>query len=577
MCGIAGIYSTVHMPELQTQVNVMLQAQRHRGPDNLKANYYNNRVALGHNRLSIIDLSENANQPFRSSFERYSIVFNGEIYNYKELRESLSTDFVFRTQSDTEVLLSAYVKWGKDCLQYLNGMFAFAVYDLEEDKIFAARDRFGVKPFYYHDGEGIFLFASEIKALHAYGVTRTPNERMWASYLTKGVYSWEGNTFWRGIKELPAGHYIEVGPSAEPKTNSWYSFVDSIKKRRKDPEYNSRTFEQHLRVYESFLVDAVKLRFRSDVPVGFNVSGGVDSSTLLGVIHQLFPEKKVQAFTFYCNDERYDELPWVKMLMNQTGRAVHEILLQVDEVPELAEKMTIVQDEPYGGIPTLAYGKIFKVARELGCIVLLDGQGMDEAWAGYDYYHKESDSTVQGVKTSPFRPQVLKQAFKEKAYKIQYPEPFDDRMLNMQYRDLFYTKIPRALRFNDRLSMQYSTELREPFLDYRLVEYAFALPAEMKVKNSQPKWALRKLSERYLSGKITTAPKRPLQTPQREWLTENLLDWVEEQVIELQSCEWFEKDRLLQEWKSFKQSEKDNTFFLWQWIGLQLERSFWTY
>lgn len=573
MCGIAGIYSTTPIPELQSRVNTMLQVQRHRGPDYSEGKCYSSQVALGHNRLSIIDLSVSANQPFKSACERYSLVFNGEIYNYKELWDTLSPDFSFRTQSDTEVLLNAYIKWGKECLEYLNGMFAFAIYDQTENKIFAARDRFGVKPFYYHEKEGVFVFASEIKALHAYGLPKKPNGRMWASYLTKGVYTWEGNTFWEGVKELPAGHYLEVDSNAKAKIELWYNFTNRIEKLRRDTVYCNRTQKEHLKIYEALLINAVKLRFRSDVPVGFNVSGGLDSSTLLGVIHQLYPEKEVQAFSFYCDDERYDELPWVKQLMKQTGRTVHEVLLQANEVPKLAEQMSKAQDEPYGGIPTLAYSKIFKLAREKGCIVLLDGQGMDEAWAGYDYYHNNSDSTVQGVKTSPLRPEVLTESFIGKAYEIEYPQPFDNELLNLQYRDLFYTKIPRALRFNDRLSMQYSTELREPFLDYRLVEYAFALPLEMKIQNRHPKWALRKLSEKYLSGEITTAPKRPLQTPQREWLTEDLLDWVEEQVIKLQTCEWFDKDKLLQEWEHFKQGEKDNTFFLWQWIGLQLERT----
>ena len=182
--------------------------------------------------------------------------------------------------------------------------------------------------------------------------------------------------------------------------------------------------------------------------------------------------------------------------------------------------MEFQQDEPYGGVPTLAYAKLFEQARKDEVLVLLDGQGMDEQWAGYDYYTQENDTTIQGVTDSPFKTNILSNDFFAKAEKPEYPKPFDDAILNKQYRDLFYTKIPRALRFNDRISMMFSTELREPFLDYRLVEFAFSLPLDFKIKEGVTKFMLREIASEYLADDLVFAPKRPLQTPQREWLAD---------------------------------------------------------
>ena len=573
MCGIAGIISRQGIGQNELALmESMLQTQHHRGPDHSGSTQLSNQVLFGHNRLSIIDLSEAADQPFYSEDQRYSIIFNGEIYNYVELKEALQPHYNFQTSSDTEVLLAAYIHWGAEALDWLIGMFAFVIFDKEANTLFMARDRFGVKPFYYaFKDNGDLLFASEIKTLHAAGIPKKENEGLWAAYLTKGRYQYKNQTFWAGVHQLEAGHYASFSLSEFPNTiqaTKWYHFVERIQALRADQAYTNRTNEEHLQHYKALLEDSIWLRFRADVPVGFNISGGLDSSTLLGAVHQLLPTDSIEAFTFYCDDERYDELPWVQKLIAETNKSLNTVLLEVDHIPTLTEKVGYFQDEPYGGIPTIAYSQIFEAARKKGVIVLLDGQGMDEAWAGYDYYHKDSDSVVQGVKSSPLRVNALTEAFKAEAKIEDYPKPFEEELLNKQYRDLFYTKIPRALRFNDRVSMIHSTELREPFLDHRMVEYAFALPASLKQQDGQVKWALRQLASEYLQSDLLLAPKRPLQTPQREWLTENLLEWVEKSVLALKQHPWFNAEALQQEWEEFKQSEKDNTFFLWQWLSV---------
>ena len=560
MCGIAGILGHTSPA---SSLEAMLTAQTHRGPDHTGA-FIQNQIALGHNRLAIIDCSPEANQPFKTSDERYTVVFNGEIYNYIELRKELEAHVPFRTQSDTEVLLAAYQVWGKACLSRLNGMFAFVIWDKQEEILFAARDRFGVKPLYYTQQAGVFYFASEPKSLFAAGIPKKPNEYVWATYFAYGSYGQPDQTFWEHIKQLPGGHYLTV-EAHNVQINRWYDFVENIKAY--DQKLTLKEVKDH---YLQLLDDSINLRFRADVPIGFNVSGGVDSSALLALVNRRQESQHIKAYTFYTGDQRYDELPWVEEVVKLTQNPLIKVKLDPANVATLSSQLAVKQDEPYGGVPTIAYGELFKKARSQGVKVLLDGQGMDEQWAGYDYYRSRSGSVVQGVKKSPFRTNVLHTSFLEKAEKPDYPKPFDDAVLNLQYRDLFYTKIPRALRFNDRVSMAASTELREPFLDYRLVEFAFAQPLEYKIKDTIQKYVLRQIVAEHLTDSVTYAPKRPLQTPQREWLATNLKPWVVQKVEELKSCPWFDADKLNTELNHYFNGDQDSSFHIWQWINMSL-------
>lgn len=637
MCGIAGIIGDYN----EIQLDAMLVSQHHRGPDATGKYFDQNFAALGHNRLAIIDLSPKSNQPFIDNSERYVIVFNGEIYNYIELKEDLQNQYDFKTESDTEVLLAAYITYGKSCLGKLNGMFAFAIWDNHNKKLFAARDRFGVKPFFYSLFNNTLYFSSEIKAIHAAGIPKVTNEKVWASYFAFGSYGMPNETFWEGIHQLPGGHFlcfspqqchsepIEELPRAEPDLSlskegvedqscsiplrqaqcdkvqtecqsepvedfcvrktltiqKWYCFEEEVAKQPKN-----LTFEQAKQHYLGLLKDSIKLRFRADVPVGFNISGGLDSSVLLALVnlqendnsnlrchselveeHIKDQQSAINAYTFYTNNSDYDELPWVEQMIGKTHNPLTKVLLQADTVTSLAEKMTWHQDEPYAGIPTLAYAAIFEQARKDGVLVLLDGQGMDEQWAGYDYYTQENEATIQGVLQSPYKINMLSDSFLAKGLKPIYPKPFDDSILNKQYRDLFYTKIPRALRFNDRISMMYSTELREPFLDYRLIEFAFSLPLDFKIRNGQTKFMLREIASEYLAADLVFAPKRPLQTPQREWLATDLKQWVSQQFegVENSSASgWFNIDELQKELKLYFEGNIQSSFHIWQCISL---------
>jgi len=558
MCGITGI---IGAKATQSAILGMLDSQKHRGPDFTAFYLDENKIAFGHNRLSIIDLSSNANQPFASDDGNLLMVFNGEIYNYIELRRELRAKYHFKTQSDTEVLLNAYKEWGKSCLDKLNGMFAFAIWDKREQSLFAARDRFGVKPFYYHFDNSNFYFASEIKTFFAAGIDKIANEKVWSGFFTQGSYGLPDETFWKNIHQLPGGHCLLLKNNSL-EIEKWYSFENRAKSLLSHFDENEEEYITHL------LLKAINLRFRADVPVGFNLSGGLDSSTLLALIdRQDIDKSAVEAFTFVTNDERYDELLWVKLMLESRPYHLNICSLSVNEIPDLSFKMSQHQMEPYGGIPTIAYSKVFQTASHKGVKVLLDGQGSDEAWAGYDYYINNSQSIIQGVSKSPLRVQVLDREFAEKTEKVNYHKPFEEDLLNLQYRDLFYTKIPRALRFNDRVSMLYGTELREPFLDYELVEYVFSRPTDFKIKNGIQKWMLRKIAEKFLQKDLVLAPKRPLQTPQREWLSEDLKDWVRAEVEVLYDNAWFNKKELQAELNLFFNGDNQSSFHIWQWIN----------
>ncbi|MBZ9628913.1 asparagine synthase (glutamine-hydrolyzing) [Psychroflexus sp. CAK1W] len=562
MCGISGYVGTASAKNFLSQ---MVSSQHHRGPDASGIYEDPGFAALGHNRLSIIDLSAEANQPLTDASGRYVIVYNGEVYNYKEIRDSLKGHYNFRTQSDTEVVLAAYIHFGPDCLNRFNGMFAFAIWDTHTKSLFAARDRFGVKPFYYTQTKDGFYFSSEIKALKEVADTEL-NPSVFANYFAFGSYGMPDETFYSGIHQLPGGHSLECN-ALDIKLYCWYNFEERVSQIPSN--LSLAQVKQH---YSELLRDSISLRFRADVPVGINISGGIDSSLLLSLVNLRDDAPQIKAYTFYTGDSRYDELPWVEAMIQHTKTPLTKLVFTAEEVPEFAKIISRFQEEPFGGIPTLAYAKIFEQAQKDGVKVLLDGQGMDEAWAGYDYYHTSSQQTIQGQSagTSPFKPQCLQPSFLALATKPKYPEPFDNALQNKQYRDLFYTKIPRALRFNDRISMAFSTELREPFLDYRLVEFAFAQPEQYKLQNGQTKFVLREILGDLVTNKVINAPKRALQTPQREWMGGELKTTMEQAINHLKASSyshWFDFKEIQREWDSYQNGKQESSFHLWQWMN----------
>lgn len=601
MCGIAGIAG--NMTGAAERLDAMVASQSHRGPDGQGTwTDPSGLCRLGHNRLAIIDLSPAGRNPMVSADGRWHIVYNGEIYNYRELGAELSV-YPFATKTDTEVVLAAWSRWGEACLDRFVGMFAFLLWDARERRLHAVRDRFGVKPLYWADGPaGGLLLSSEIKALRSAGAGVEPDPATWATYLETGATDHSNDTFWQGIRSVPPGHRL-TWHGGRARTVRWYSLPDRV-----GMESDSRDEQTVADEYRALLEESVALRFRSDVPVGINLSGGLDSSALLGVVRAVQgPESDVAAFTFVTGDPAYDELPWVAQTLGRTRHPSIVAALSASDVPALAESVAAFEDEPFGGLPTLAYARLFEVARAAGVVVLLDGQGMDEQWAGYDYYARAmADETtpgladavpgisalvpgtsaplvqgtsaplVQGTRGPVTRAEFLAPEFRALARPFEPSRPFgSDALRNLQWRDLRFTKLPRALRFSDRASMRSSTELREPFLDHRLVELAMRQPADRKIRNGQGKWLLRRITEGLLPEGVIEAPKRPVQTPQREWLRGPLRAWATDHIeaaLDGPASSWLDARAVRASWRDYGEHGSDNSFFVWQWISLGLLR-----
>jgi asparagine synthase (glutamine-hydrolysing) len=570
MCGISGIVGRGWKPE---QLAAMIASQRHRGPD-MEGSYFdpNGLAALALNRLSILDLSTAGLQPMTDAESGLTIAMNGEIYNFLELRQELK-DYPYRSQTDTEVVLAAYKKWGEACLDRFIGMFALLIWDERKQRLFAARDRFGVKPLhYYQHSSDPILFASEIQTLFAGGAPQRMKASTWATYLVDGLHDHSADTFWEDIYSLPPGHSM-TWEGGKVSVKCWYDLAERV-----GPGFDARPVAAVQEEYLALMKDSIKLRFRSDVPVGINVSGGLDSSILVGLVQAVHgPNSNIEAFTYVTGNPDYDELPWVKKMLEGTQHLSIIYQLVPEEVPDLAASVQRHQSEPFGGMPTLAYARLFDRARADGVTVVMDGQGMDEQWAGYDYYAASTNgspaSPIQGTKQRTTRPECLLPDFRSLAKPFAPPHPFPDALRNRQYLDTRYTKMPKALRFNDRISMRSSIELREPFLDHRLFELAFRQPVERKIENGTRKKLLRDVAKHLVTASVVEAPKRPVQTPQREWLRGELRGWAAEcieKALQEHGNTWLDAEAVRKQWQEYCSGLGDNSFHVWQWISLGL-------
>lgn len=614
MCGISGILGQGIDPR---RIDVMVESLHHRGPDD-RGTWHDGTaerpatVALGHNRLSILDLSRDGRQPMAGADGTLHLVFNGEIYNYRELRQELS-DYPYRSQTDTEVLLAAYARWGTDCLERLNGMFAFALWDARRQRVFCARDRMGIKPFYYTRVDGQLLFASEIKALLAAGCPARLDEQVLHDYLVRGLYEHSERTFFAGVRALRPGHFLLCDVDHLDERPYWRL---AEKVEALGPVTDGDAPPDWPEALGALLDDAIRLRLRSDVTVGMHLSGGLDSSALLTTLDHLMPEgAHFRAFTATFGDPRYDEAI-------HADRVARHLALELDHAPfdfdafwEVARQTQWHQEQPFGGIATLGYWSLERLARERGVTVLLEGQGGDELFGGYAYYladrvedlvaagrEQEADALVARTAavegrdptrlaqrvhrmragrgtlfqdgSSFLRTDCLNPDFvAEEGTGARFELPETSRFRAARVRDLRYSKLPRVLRFNDRMSMAFGRELRVPLLDHRLVEYAFRLDDELMLHDGHTKWPLRRVLEGRLSDSVRLAPKRAVVTPQKEWMRGPLSQEIRRRLEDSQLARRGILDRTaaLDAFDTFCGDETiENAFYLWQWINLDL-------
>ncbi len=583
MCGISFI---IGRDASDHKINEMVKVQHHRGPDARDTCFYpEDKVALGFNRLSIIDVSDSGMQPMRTPSGRYTLVFNGEIYNYKEIREQLS-DYNFTSSSDSEVLLAAWDMWGADCLPKLIGMFGLAVWDHKAKTLTVARDWIGIKPLYFGLNNQTIYGASEIKALLAVGVPFAPDWEIWGDYFRYGVYNHRNRTFFKDIVALDPAHYMVItAKDAEkgqlPKSQSYWDLESAMEVVDHGKSEENLAEELWQRLEES-----VRLHLRSDVKLGLNLSGGMDSATLCLLMDQLADKDvPLSSYTIGYGEPQYDEIIYADLIPKNRSWDRHEVVFKPQEAAANFNDDIYSFEEPIGGVATQAYKKLHKYAHDQGVKVLLEGQGVDEMLGGYGYYKSllNEKNTAQSVTTDGTTPLFYQDNTRFLAPELllengpvtetslrDFKTPFGTAVENAMYADLFHRRVPRVLRMNDRLSMAHSVELREPFLTARLAEFCYALPYQYKVKPHQSKSILKTaLEKRAPEFAKTCEQKRAVSAPQREWLRDELKDLAWDLLKSKSFIESgvFDVPRVHQAYEDYVAHGAENSFFIWQWMN----------
>ena len=569
MCGIAGIVAPTGLDP--SRLVAMTQLIGYRGPDGYGFAYmgagekaaaeiiHNQErwprsstpvVGLGNRRLAILDPSSAGNQPMQTADGNLCITYNGEVYNYREIRDELATaGHRFHTGTDTEVILAAYQQWGIDCLSRFNGMWAFALWDHSRRTLFCARDRFGVKPFYYALHRGAFYFGSEIKQiLQASLLPRRANPQAVFDLLEWGLADHSGHTFFESVCQLPGGHclLLRLSDSLSPVVQRYWELLVRPEPPRMTPEGATEEFRHRFS-------DAVKIRLRSDVPVGVCLSGGLDSSAILCQAKQMAPDTQFQTFSACFDDREIDEREYMTAAATATGSITRPAFPTAAEFWDSIESMVDHHDEPLGAARTFSQWRLMGIAREHGVPVVLGGQGADEAFCGYQKYRylyfwqllrsanprllREIVMSWRFGTTTPgkfaaatrYLPSMFRRPFSPAARlcNTEFRKNFNHPATNgvaptvaqRQKIDLTHSTIPAFLRHEDRNSMAHSVETRHPFLDYRLVEFGVNCPPDFKLRDGWSKWLLRNSMRGVLPEKVRLRrTKLGFDAPDASWV-----------------------------------------------------------
>jgi asparagine synthase (glutamine-hydrolysing) len=616
MCGFMGCY--VKQIKSKSLIEESLILMNHRGPDHSDYNCYsieNSYLYLAHKRLSIIDLSDLANQPFESICGNYTIVYNGEIYNYKELLLDLKKlGYEFKTQSDTEVLLYAFVEWGEECLRKLIGMFSFVFYDKQQNTITLVRDAFGIKPFYYSYIDGELYFSSEIRVLTNIKNDKIkPNLQRAYDYLVHGDYDSTNDTFVDGVKHLPPAHLMKFdlksGNLSSPVT--WWQPNISV-------NLNLSYDDAKLQLKELFL-ESVKLHLRSDVPLGIAVSGGVDSSSVAATVRFLNPDIDINTFSYIAGGEKFSEEKWVDLINEKINAIPHKVFPNEHDLLADLDHMILMQGEPFGGTSIYAQYKVFKLIKHHNIKVTLDGQGADELLAGYDGYpgHRllsliESEgigsafkyirkwkklpgrsyklaimwfgrvmfndfiySNLRKIMGRDFKPKWLnvkylkdnKVNFRENRFKLSANNK-GKRVKEVMKNSLSNRGLQSLLRHCDRNSMAFSIESRVPFLTIPLTEFLFSLPENYLISEEGiTKRIFRDAMRGIVPDSILDRmDKIGYETPERDWLLK-LSDVFVRWIVEAPELPYVNKKLILDEINDIIKGDKSFDYRIWNWAN----------
>jgi asparagine synthase (glutamine-hydrolysing) len=620
MCGIAGTLRFDGEQAAPGLLKAMSDCLYHRGPDDAGC-FSDGPAGLAYRRLAILDLSPAGHQPMLSANGDAALIFCGEIYNFRELRAELEArGHRFRSTADSEVLLAAYVEWDVGCLAHLSGMWAFAIWDKRRRRLFCARDRFGIKPLYYHLSPERLLFASEIKALFTDTATpNRPNDRRIYDYLVYGYLDHTEETCFEAIRQLPPAHFMLIEDGATAPSIRRYWQLDAQQRLTLDDDTAAERFAE-------LLTRSVRLHLQSDVPVGTCLSGGLDSSSIVVITNQLLRDggldrtvigERQLTFSACYDDPRYDERRFIRPVVEQTGVANAQVFPDSLRLLDDLDQFIWHQEEPCGSTSIYAQWCVMRLAHEHGVTVLLDGQGADELLMGYPIYQAAWWATLArqghwlrlrsaigaygrrfGADRSLRMREMLRLALPEAlaaqiSARLGHTQPawlgarmhaapptrpapatpFRDPLRRLLYGMLVSLNLPALLRYEDRNSMAFSIEARVPFLDERLAEFAFALPTTQLVRDGETKWLLRRALRGVLPEPVRTRQdKLGFATPGDAWLRSGLAPLVEEVFSSstLARRGYIDAAQARARWEQHKAGQASEHHLIWRWLHLEL-------
>ncbi len=616
MCGINGIYNIHKVDQPKNLIQQMNLASKHRGPD-YTGIYSDEDVVLGHNRLSIIDLDEASNQPMRSEDDELILIFNGEIYNYKELRELLEKRHDFKTSGDTEVVLAAYKRWGPACLNHFNGMFGMAIWDKQKRELFVARDRLGIKPLYYYDNLEQFAFSSEIRSLLELPfVERKINEDALVDYLRYGTVH-APRTIINGVRMLLPGHYILLNTDGIKTHQYW-----NVNLHHSSESFNQSYDQVKARTKELFY-ESVEQRLVADVPFGAFLSGGIDSSAVVGAMSEI-STNKVNTFSVTFAEEEFSEAKYARKIAEKFNTHHHEIKLSPDDFLRDLPEAIASMDHPSMDGPNSYV--VSKATKEAGVTMALSGLGGDELFAGYDIF-KRAYSLLDkkwlmsfplfarkalGTGLKLVKPGIasdkIKKTITSKYLELPYYYPINRELLDddQLHKLLSFHNYPEnavheilqnsigvgtpgasvpflsrvtfaeintymqnvLLRDTDQMSMAHALEVRVPFLDHKLVEYVYGIRDDFKYPTQPKKLLVESLGD-LLPSEIVNRPKMGFTFPWEIWLKEDLKAYCAEGLAYLKQMELFDSKGIDDIWVGFLGGKKSITWSrVWTFVVL---------
>lgn len=630
MCGIFGFLDFQNRGGNAQILRAMSHSIAHRGPDDHgyaffdllgnqqmvgsqqlpeqeDLNQFNGILALGHRRLSIIDLTEAGHQPMCNESKRIWITYNGEVYNYKELSEELKgKGHFFKSGTDTEVILHAYEEWGIECLSRFNGMWAFALWDMDRKRLFCSRDRFGIKPFYYWFNGKKFIFASEIKAILQDPVfVRSPNHQRIYDYLAYGLLDHTDETCFKDIYQVRGSHYLILECNREDNLKLNIRPYWDLSRKEKDPANDCK--ERFLGLLE----DSIRLHMRSDVPVGTCLSGGLDSSSIVCVARRVLNSNIHKTFSSCFDDQKYDERNFINKVVEVTNSDPHYVFPKAEDLFGEIEDLIWYQEEPFGSTSIYAQWNVFRLAKQNHVKVILDGQGADELLGGYHpffgYYLGELIRTLQinklikeyhHVRTlhqyshywlishillsvTPWKWNNRIVSWKEQWVKsnnnLRHGFVLQQKCKNIFFERIYHSLmdivLPRLLHYEDRNAMAHSIEARVPFLDYRLVEFVFSLHMDWMIRGGNTKAILREAMKGILPEVIRRRiDKMGFVTPEDIWFKTVLKNQVHEIIGSKSFAErgYFDMKKVKEAYKEHCEGNRNIGSTIWRWVNLEL-------